>query len=380
MRLLIAIFLSFIISTLLSANEHFKLYKFKSGMVYYDVKTASFDDNLNSQVEGIAKLVFDNWGLKELKEEDMSEIQQGDFNESQSRHTLTEVDNGTVYSVDFNEKKILKTRDRDLDLAIAQKLDLSNQNIKSLENLGAKKVGTEKVANYECDVWEYKDQQICLYKGIPLKIVIKNAGFYSEKKAVQVIFDQPIAEKEFKLPNFPIVEDGSYSNNQASLVRTDDYITSIMDLKKEMKKKGINLQDKNLTVTPELQKDIINALGKRYLEKQKKYLKPLIEEMKKAKECIAKASTKEEADKCLKPVENINNKLGDRTPKFDFTNLNEMKKQKAIQELDSEIKNTEVTANCVDKNNKTTDVIICTEGRLNPEESSNTPLDSNNSK
>jgi len=72
--------------------------------------------------------------------------------------------------------------------------------------------------------------------------------------------------------------------------------------------------------------------------------------------------------------------LGDRTPKFDFTNLNEMKKQKAIQELDSEIKNTEVTANCVDKNNKTTDVIICTEGRLNPEESSNTPLDSNNSK
>jgi len=219
MRLLIAIFLSFIISTLLSANEHFKLYKFKSGMVYYDVKTASFDDNLNSQVEGIAKLVFDNWGLKELKEEDMSEIQQGDFNESQSRHTLTEVDNGTVYSVDFNEKKILKTRDRDLDLAIAQKLDLSNQNIKSLENLGAKKVGTEKVANYECDVWEYKDQQICLYKG-----------------------------------------------------RTDDYITSIMDLKKEMKKKGINLQDKNLTVTPELQKDIINALGKRYLEKQKSVL------------------------------------------------------------------------------------------------------------
>ena len=369
MKLFLSLIIAILASTsLLSADDNFKLYKFKSGMVFYDVKTASFDDNLNSQVQGIAKLVFDNWGAKELKEEDVSEIQAGDFNDTRSRHTLVKTDNGTVYSVDFNEKKIYKTRDRDLDMAIAKKMDLSNESVKSLINLGAKQVGKEKVANLECDVWEYKDQQICLYKGIPLKIVIKNAGFYSEKKAVQVILDKPIPAKEFALPNFPIIEDGSYSNNTASLVRTDDYINSIMDLKKEMKAKGINLEDKNLTITPDLEKDIINALGKRYLEKQKKYLKPLIEAMKKAKECIAKAKTKEEADKCLEPVREIDNKLGDKSPKFDFDNLNEEKKKKAISALDKEIKNTTATANCVTKFDKTTDVIICTEGTLNPEE------------
>lgn len=355
-------------TSILSAGKNFKLYKFKSGIIYYDIKTASFDDNLNSQVKGIGKLVFDNWGAKELKEEDVSEIQGGDFNDSKHRHTLTLVDYGTVYSVDFDDKKIYKTRDMDLELAISQKLDLSDQNVKSLEKLGAKKIGKDKVANLECDVWEYKDQQLCLYKGIPLKIIIQNAGFYSEKKAVQVILNKPIPPKEFKLPNFPIIEDGSYSSNKAALVRTDDYIKSIMDLKNEMKKKGINLEDKNVTITPELEKDIINTLGKRYLEKQKKYLKPLIEAMKKAKECIKKAKTKQEAQKCIEPVKEINDKLGDRTPKFDFDNLNEIKKQNAISILDKEIKDTEVTAKCVDKYNKTTDVIICTEGTLNPDE------------
>ena len=372
------LFLSFIIAilastSLLSADDNFKLYKFKSGMIFYDVKTSSFDDNLNSQVQGIAKLVFDNWGTKELKEEDVSEIQAGDFNDTRSRHTLTETDAGTVYSVDFNEKKIFKTRDRDLDMAISKKMDLSNEGIKSLIKLGAKQTGKDKVANLECDVWEYKDQNICLYNGIPLRIVIKNAGFYSEKKAVQVILDKPIPEKEFALPKYAIIEEGSYSNNRASLVRTDDYINSIMDLKNDMKKKGINLEDKNLSITPNLEKDIINALGKRYLEKQKQYLQPLIEEMKKAKVCIAKATTKEEAKKCLVPVREINDKLGDRSAKFDFDNLNDEKKEKAINGLDTEIKNTTATANCVTKFDKTTDVIICTEGTLNPEETSSAP-------
>ncbi len=366
----IVIMLSFLAFSFLNAGTVFKLYKFKSGMISYDVKTQSFDNNLNSEVQGVARLVFDNWGAKELKEEDVSEVQSGDFNDTRSRHTLVFSNNGTVYTVDYDDKKIYKTRDRDLDLAIAQKLDLSDESVKSLIKLGAKKTGTEKIAGLECDVWEYNDQQVCLYKGIPLKIVIKNAGFYSEKKAVQVVLNKEIPEKEFKLPNFHIIEDGDYSNDRASLVRTDDYINSIMDLKAEMKKKGINLEDKNLTVTPDLEKDIINTLGKRYLAKQKKYLKPLIAEMKKAKECIAKASNKEEAEKCIVPIREINDKLGDRTQDYDFDNLNEAKKKKAIESLDKEIKDTEVTANCVSKYNKTTDVIICTEGRLNPDETS----------
>ncbi len=368
--------LIFILSifTLLSANDQFKLYKFKSGMVYYDVKTSSFDEKFKSQVEGIARLIFDNWGLKELKEEDVSEVQAGDFNGTKNRHTLYLIDNATVYNVDFEEKKIFKSRDLDLLTAIEQKKDLSDESVKSLLKLGAQKVGTEKIAGYECDVWEYNDQVVCLYEGIPLKIVIKNAGFISTRVAVKAIFNEPIPPKEFKLPEFSIEEDKDYSSNKASIVRTQDYIASILDLKKQMKEKGINLEDKNTSITPDLEKDIINALGKRYLQKQKKYLPSLIKAMKKAKECIANAKTSKEAQNCLKPVEDINDKLGDKSPKFDFSNLTDEVKQKAIKALETEIKNTQVTADCVSKFDKTTDVIICTEGRLMPEESSGSGL------
>jgi len=369
---IIYFFLLFLLTVTLNASEQFRQYKFKSGLIYYDVNTSSFDNNLNSNVRGVARLVFDDWGAKELKEEEVSEVQQGDFNTTNSRHTLTLVDYGTIYTVDFNEKKIYKTRDRDLDLAISEKLDLSDESIKSLIQLGAQKVGKEKIAGYECDVWQYSDQQVCMYKGIPLKIVIKNAGFISEKTAVQVAFNQEIPPSSFALPKFPIVTDEDYSDTKASMVRTEDYISSIRDLKNQMKQKGINLEDENLSVTPELEKDIINALGKRYLEKQKIYLPKLLKALEAAKKCIAKANTQKEAQKCIAPVREINDKLGDATKEYDFDHLDEIKKMKAIQEIDKEIKDTRVTADCVSKSDQTTDVIICTEGRLNPQESSTT--------
>ena len=134
-----------------------------------------------------------------------------------------------------------------------------------------------------------------------------------------------------------------------------------------MKKRGINLDDKNLTITPDLEKDIINILGKRYLNKQKKLLPSLIKAMEKAKVCIQNAKSEAEANKCMLPVKKIDDLLGDRTPEFDFKNLDKAKKAAAIKALDIEIKNTKITAECVAKNNKTTDVIMCTEGTLDPE-------------
>jgi len=353
--------------SLMANTDVYKRYKFKSGLVFYDVKVSSFDNNLNSQVRGIARLVFDNWGARELKEEDVSEIQSGNFKDEKARHTLNKIDFGTVYTVDFDEKKIYKSRDRDLDVAIMQKVDLSDEPVNQLKEMGAKIVGKEKIAGYECNLWQYNDQKICLYKGIPLEIIVKNAGFYSEKKAVQVILDKDIQPKEFKLPNFPIVEGESYSNNRASLTRAKDYMMSIQDLRKAMKAKGVNLDDKNLTVTPDLEKEIINILGARYLHKQKKLLPKLITAMEDAKSCIAKSKDEAEAKACIEPVRKINDLLGDATAKYDFKNLDDAKKQKAIKALDIEIKNTKITQECVSKNDKTTDVIICTEGTLDPE-------------
>ncbi len=348
-------------------NQHYKKYKFQSGMIFYDVKVSSFDNHLNSQVRGIARLVFDHWGARELKEEDLGEVQSGDFNDTRSRHTLNLVDFGTVYNVDFDDKVIYKSRDKDIDLALMQRADVSDEALNQLKALGAQMVGKEKIAGYECELWRYNDQEVCLYKGLPLKILVQNAGFISEKRAVQVILNKPIPPKEFALPNFKIHTDGEYQSTRSSLVRTKDFIDSIHDLRTEMKKRGINLADKNLTLTPQLQKDIINILGRRYLHKQKILLPKLLVALQNAKACIAKAQNEKEAKKCVEPIQKIDDLLGDAMPQYDFSNLNEAKKQKILQMLDTEYKNTKITADCVAKFDKTTDVIECTEGRLFPE-------------
>ena len=358
-------------SLILSAQNTFKKYKVKSAMVFYDVKVSSFDNNLNSQVRGIARLIFDDYGLKELKEEDLEEVQRGDFNDTRSKHSMVKIDRGTIYSVDYDEKTIYKTRDKDLDLAITQKLDLTHEVVNSLERSGAKKVGVKKIAGLECDVWELGDQQICLYDGtIPLEIRVENAGFLSEQKAVQVVLNKAIPPKEFALPNFRMVEDDAYSSDRSSLVRMQDYLQSVKDLRAELAKKGIDINDKNLTITPKLEKDIINILGKRYLAKQKKYLPDLIKALEEEKRCIQKAKTKEDAKKCIEPVEAINNKLGDKTNYFHLSEIEKLTpeiKAKIIEQIEQELRDTKVTNACVDKYSKTTDVIICTEGTLKPE-------------
>ncbi|NPA50027.1 MAG: hypothetical protein GXO02_00160 [Epsilonproteobacteria bacterium] len=367
MRFKIAILSLFVIFMGLDAKI-FKRYPVKSAMIFYDVKTSSVAKGLNNQVRGIAKLVFDNWGAREVKEEISTEIQTGDFNETRKRHFLSKIDFGTIYTVDFDENVTYKTRDRDMDIAIMNGEDWSNEPIEILKRMKAKKVGEEMVAGVKCEKWELKDQSICLYKGMPIKIVVRGPGFETSRTAIQVIIDKPVPEKEFELPNFPIVVDEAYTNNKAALVRANDYIASIRDLQKAMKAQGIDLSSGNVTITPEMEKEMINILGARYLKKQKKYLPLLVKELPKAIDCIKKANSKEEAQKCIVTINKINERLGDQTREFDYEKWDDKKKEKIINSLENELANTKVTLECVKKYDKTTDVIICTEGSLNPKD------------
>jgi len=163
---------------------------------------------------------------------------------------------------------------------------LSNENLKLIKDQKGIKVGTDNIAGFECDVWKIKDQEICLYKGIPLRITIKNEGFFREQRAVQVILDKPIPPEQFKLPEYPVVVDDDYSSDKSVKVRTEDMIASVHDLKKKLKDMGISKLDSNTKISKEQENMIIDTLGARYLAKQKKYLPSLLKELSKAKECI----------------------------------------------------------------------------------------------
>jgi len=356
-------------SGILTAKGVYKRYPVKSGIIYYDINTTGVSNNFTTHTTGIARLVFDRWGARELKEEDATEVQTGDYNETHDRHSMNMTDNGTIYTVDYDDHTIYKTRDRSLDLSIAQGEDLSNESIELIKEMKGIKDGNDTVAGFPCQIWKVKDQKICLYKGIPLKITIDGPGFHSERKAVQVVLNKPVPDREFALPKFPVVVDEDYTSNAAAETRTEDYIASIHDLRAKMKSLGINPNDENSTLTPEQEKAVINTLGARYLKKQKRLLPKLLVALQGAKECIEKAKSGKEAKKCIDPVNRIDEELGDRTENFNFKKFDDVKRAQVLQSLTQEINYLKVTNDCVQKHDKTTDVILCTEGNLGEEES-----------
>jgi hypothetical protein len=339
----------------------FKRYPVKSGMIFYDVNIHGESAGSKTITKGIARLVFDNWGARELKEEDLTETQTGDFNETREERSMNKFDNGTIYTVDFTENTIYKTRDRSIDLSIARGEDLSNETLELIREMKGEKVGKGEVAGFECDLWKIRDQKICLYKGIPLSIVIEQPGFKSEKVALQVVIGKPVDDREFELPDFPVIVDDDYTSNRSAEVRTEDYIASIRDLRKKMKKLGIDENESNLSLSPRQEKEVIDTLGARYLSKQKRLLPKLIVAIDGAIKCMRDADKAEVAKDCIKPVDRINEELGDKTENFDFDNFDESRKKAMIESLKDELGYLEATNDCVQKYDRTSEVIECTE-------------------
>jgi len=365
--LIAAVSLACVATAFAETPQVFKRYPVESGMIYYDINITGASKGFSTRTRGIARLVFDQWGARELKEEDSTETQTGDFNETRDIHTLTKMDHGTIYTVDFDEQTIYKTRDRSLDLAIARKENLSDESIRLIQEMKGVKTGTDRVAGFPCDVWKVKDQEICLYMGIPLRITIDAPNFHSERKALQVMLNRPVPADQFQLPDLPVVVDEEYTSNASARTRTEDYIASVEDLQKKLASLGLDLNDPNATLTPEQERIVIDTLGERYLKKQKVLLPRLIDALGKAHSCIESANSPEEARNCLLPVNRINEKLGDRTEEFDFSRLDQ-DRSRILQSLEQELNYLKVTNRCVQEHNRTSEVIICTEGNLGEEE------------
>jgi hypothetical protein len=86
-----------------------------------------------------------------------------------------------------------------------QKMSEEYKDLKSfLKSNKAKKVGHEKVLGYPCDIWQYEQAIIWIYKGIPLKSKAEVMGVKRVEVAKKVQFNIKISDSEFKLPNYPI--------------------------------------------------------------------------------------------------------------------------------------------------------------------------------
>lgn len=192
--------ISLIILLILSVTSLFaqiKRYEIESAIIEYDINGSGNMTGMATKISGKSTVFFKNYGIIELSDE---KINQNLMGQNEYTHDIIKIEDDTVYSVDFEEKVIYKQK----ITASEKEMMVKDTNEKSLKDLGGKKIGTEKVAGYKCDIWQLKGSKICIYKGIPLKMQTNTMGITQVQIAKKVQLNVSIDDDKFKLPNFPI--------------------------------------------------------------------------------------------------------------------------------------------------------------------------------
>ena len=197
-----------------------KRYEVKSAIV--DYKTTISGKVMGSTItgSGTENLYFKNWGDLELKEAQSSQTTTSKFfgkssTQTEKSHTMSKLDNGKSYHVDFERKKIMLQRDMAMEMnKMFADGDVNKTGKQMLEGMGGEIVGQGSVLGYNCDIWDVMGGKQWIYKGLPLKIEVSLMGIKTITVATNAKFDVSVADKYFKLPNFPIEELEGYQDDE----------------------------------------------------------------------------------------------------------------------------------------------------------------------
>lgn len=194
-------------SSLLVAQNR---YGEKSGIIEYEISGGGKVMGVDTKITGNSTQYFKNYGNTLLTKEKTSQTTMGT---TQVEEDIFKLVDDTIYSVDLDKKIIFKMK---LDGKMKE-LGMLSANKEDLIKNGGKKIGSETVAGYTCDNWDLKNEKLCVYKGIPLKITSTQMGLTHIQKATSVKFES-VNEDMFTLPQYP-------EKNQADMMQ---------DMKKQM--------------------------------------------------------------------------------------------------------------------------------------------------
>jgi len=198
-----------------------KRYEVKSGIVQYTSKISGKVIGSVIAGSGTESLYFKDWGAVELVEEKSSQTTTTNIFgkksiETTNPHTMSKLDNGESYHVDFDKKQIFLSRDMAMDVtkAFHPNADAGDVGKNMLESMGGKKIGNEKFLGYNCEIWDIMGAKQWMYKGVVLKLEMTVMGITTIKEATSAKFNASVSEKYFKLPNYPIQKEEGFVNNE----------------------------------------------------------------------------------------------------------------------------------------------------------------------
>ena len=187
-----------------------KKYEVKSGKIEY---TLSGGGNIMgiAQTKSIGKkrVIFDNYGVENLEEQvEVEKTTTMGKTETKKTHTLRYAKGAVIYSVNFKQKRIERMKNTGAKMAamFGGGENLKESGEKMMKSMGGKKLGTDKVLGYTCDVWELMGSKQCIYKGIPLRVVTDVMGLKSTEVATKAEFDLALTKKDFTLPDYSVYD------------------------------------------------------------------------------------------------------------------------------------------------------------------------------
>ena len=173
-------------------------YDVKSAIVEYAIVGSGDVMGSKATLTGSSKLYFKDFGKLELTDE---KIVQAVEDDSEEEHNVTKIVGNKIFNVDYNEQVIYQ---QELVLEDAENAFLNLKNANTLISLGAKKIGSETILGYKCDIWQLGEDKIWIYNTVPLKFVSKSLGLVQIQEAKLAVFNVDIKDDKFKLPAYPV--------------------------------------------------------------------------------------------------------------------------------------------------------------------------------
>ncbi|MFK5877895.1 MAG: hypothetical protein QM478_00210 [Flavobacteriaceae bacterium] len=203
-------------------QQQIKRYKVESGIIIYEITVNGKVMGSTISGSGTEKLYFKDWGAIELVEEQSNQTTSTKFfgkknTETTNTHTMSKLDNGESYHVDFDKKEIYAGRDMAMDMVnlFHPQSDAGDVGKTMAEGVGGKIIGKENFLGYPCEIYDIMGSKQWIYKGVSLKSEMTIMGITTVKKATSAKFNVSVANKYFKLPDYPIQKEEGFMDNEA---------------------------------------------------------------------------------------------------------------------------------------------------------------------
>lgn len=341
----VIIFFCITITTLLQAQTTLPPFEIDNGVILYEVTGGgALTPETNLTLQAKVNYIFSLGGDIYVEEVEGVVQTHGSLNHYAPFQRWTKETKDTIYTVDFENEQLLKRQK-----SIKQK---------ALEKQNLKKVGSQEVAGYLCEIWEGRHVRKSIYKGVVLKLYYHFHGISYLKEAKKVYFDSNRSKELLLLPDYPLQPFGLFRDKikTKNIFKSEGFCQVIDDI--ASMNTETNQTQTHLKNSRTQKEKFIHRIGTAIFDKQKQLLPKILHQMKKQRECLQMEETLMGANACTKPLREIKQEQGYQKSEY-IVVWDESIKKELLDKLEEDIIDLESRIGCVKRAKNIYDLSAC---------------------